>query len=135
MNRLIEKAAEKALPVLLTAGLAVGAVACAEAGYEVVPTEPSRVINLEFIPEHNVTIDGPCLLYSNGVCLLDGDTIALIDDEWNMQIEQCQEGPRRSKTNTVCGTDNFEVSQREYESLEVGDIVVIKQDHVEALPQ
>lgn len=137
----------KSMELLAVTGLSVVAVlgtsACSGSGYEVDTTQPSRVESLTFTPEHEE--DGLCLVsvktgeYTSVCVLYDQVTV---EDVWEMRIAQCEDGlppidpNSRPKEGVECSDVRRDISEEEFDALNVGDVVTVNDDgNVVRIPQ
>lgn len=118
------------VPALTFATFAAG---CAgPASYELDPAMRSRVVKLEFVPEHEITVDGPCLIKTDeGFCLVDGDYEETVEDAWYMDAQQCEvAGPFTPAEGDDCDVVTYEIGQEIYDQLTRGDFVTTEREVV-----
>lgn len=104
-------------------------------GYELDRSQESLIIDKEFIEEHEDTYEGPpCQFSSDGFCFIYTTYTRTVEDEWNVTIEQCDDGFIRKETNN-CDQTEIEVTKIEFESVDMGSVVKIIDDELKRIPR
>lgn len=99
------------------------------------PTMRSRVVDLEFVEEHTITIEGPCLISTeDGICLLDGDTEQTVEDAWYLTVKQCDAPDGTQYVDHPdakdCEEETYEIGEPRFNALDEGDVVTTDRDIV-----
>ena len=122
---------EAIVPVVAATTLVAG---CADT-YEIDLSEPSRVVNLEFIPEHTESVQGGCLYSDKGICYIYNYYDETIPNEWTVTIEQCEGGPVRTQEEELCSVRTISISAEDFSILSLNDRITIDEDGVDRVPR
>lgn len=129
MNRLLEISGG----TVLFAGLLSG---CGEPGYQVDLSKPAQIVEVDYEQEHVRQWSGPpCLVQVDGICILQTIYSEDVPDKWEVTLQQCEDGPRKTGSEADCAKTTLEVSEEQFALLSVGHIIVKRDDQIEVIPQ
>lgn len=115
-------------PALLAGG-------CIEPGYEIDPSKESQITSLYYEPAHTEEWTGPpCLVSIENACILQTTYTEDVPDVWTMTVRQCDDGFRQREDNE-CSTATFEISEIEFSTLAVGNVVRYQDEGIVRVPQ
>jgi hypothetical protein len=96
-------------------------------GPQFLEDQPAQITKREFIPEHLIPQTGSCLISDeDGVCYLRETKYVLIPDQYQLQLQQCEEVAEGEKPS--CAVEVVDVSRTEFVELQEGQWVRIDPD-------
>ena len=125
----MKRAFEIFVPLVAAASLTSG---CADT-YQVDLTEPSRVIDLEFTPEHEESRTGDCLWRDKGVCYWYDEYDVTIPNEWSMTVEQCDSGPVRTQEEELCDNTTVSITAEDFSLISLFDYIIVRDGQVDRI--